>query len=267
MLQLRTTPRECGLLWRAAASPHRRVRFWHAAGGAGSGPHSARWGGRSGREGRRRTMGRQENRRALRSLATARTRAGQASRVQLAGGSGASGERRRRRRRRQRGKQEEDLLLGGSRPDALGAARGEPPGGPPGGEGPAHTAPPRGVGRLPPPPTGGANSRENRPAARPALPTCPPGSQARLRDEERERCWCACGCIALFARLGGGGMVWLGVTASQGGQRRGGHTARGPRRSGGQLGPGTAGGRRRGWPCRARCWPPRCGPRGPRRWS
>ncbi|CAK0838958.1 unnamed protein product [Prorocentrum cordatum] len=53
MLQLRTTPRECGLLWRAAASPHRRVRFWHAAGGAGSGPHSARWGGRSGREGRR----------------------------------------------------------------------------------------------------------------------------------------------------------------------------------------------------------------------
>ncbi|CAK0838947.1 unnamed protein product [Prorocentrum cordatum] len=200
MLQLRTTPRECGLLWRAAASPHRRVRFWHAAGGAGSGPHSARWGGRSGREGRRRTMGRQENRRALRSLATARTRAGQASRVQLAGGSGASGERRRRRRRR-------------------------------------------------------------------PLPTCPPGSQARLRDEERERCWCACGCIALFARLGGGGMVWLGVTASQGGQRRGGHTARGPRRSGGQLGPGTAGGRRRGWPCRARCWPPRCGPRGPRRWS
>ncbi|CAK0838949.1 unnamed protein product [Prorocentrum cordatum] len=102
MLQLRTTPRECGLLWRAAASPHRRVRFWHAAGGAGSGPHSARWGGRSGREGRRRTMGRQENRRALRSLATARTRAGQASRVQLAGGSGASGERRRRRRRRRR---------------------------------------------------------------------------------------------------------------------------------------------------------------------
>ncbi|CAK0838940.1 unnamed protein product [Prorocentrum cordatum] len=154
MLQLRTTPRECGLLWRAAASPHRRVRFWHAAGGAGSGPHSARWGGRSGREGRRRTMGRQENRRALRSLATARTRAGQASRVQLAGGSGASGE-----RRRQRGKQEEDLLLGGSRPDALGAARGEPPGGPPGGEGPAHTAPPRGVGRLPPPPTGEQASR------------------------------------------------------------------------------------------------------------
>ncbi|CAK0838950.1 unnamed protein product [Prorocentrum cordatum] len=239
MLQLRTTPRECGLLWRAAASPHRRVRFWHAAGGAGSGPHSARWGGRSGREGRRRTMGRQENRRALRSLATARTRAGQASRVQLAGGSGASGERRRRRRRRrrrQRGKQEEDLLLGGSRPDALGAARGD-------------------------------CFFQNRPAARPALPTCPPGSQARLRDEERERCWCACGCIALFARLGGGGMVWLGVTASQGGQRRGGHTARGPRRSGGQLGPGTAGGRRRGWPCRARCWPPRCGPRGPRRWS
>ncbi|CAK0838954.1 unnamed protein product [Prorocentrum cordatum] len=157
MLQLRTTPRECGLLWRAAASPHRRVRFWHAAGGAGSGPHSARWGGRSGREGRRRTMGRQENRRALRSLATARTRAGQASRVQLAGGSGASGE-------RQRGKQEEDLLLGGSRPDALGAARGEPPGGPPGGEGPAHTAPPRGVGRLPPPPTV-ASSRTGQPPA------------------------------------------------------------------------------------------------------
>ncbi|CAK0838959.1 unnamed protein product [Prorocentrum cordatum] len=155
MLQLRTTPRECGLLWRAAASPHRRVRFWHAAGGAGSGPHSARWGGRSGREGRRRTMGRQENRRALRSLATARTRAGQASRVQLAGGSGASGE-----RRRQRGKQEEDLLLGGSRPDALGAARGEP------------------------------CFFQNRPAARPALPTCPPGSQARLRDEERERLVC-----------------------------------------------------------------------------
>ncbi|CAK0838960.1 unnamed protein product [Prorocentrum cordatum] len=195
-------------------------------------------------------MGRQENRRALRSLATARTRAGQASRVQLAGGSGASeGSRRKTSCWAEAGPmpsgQPEE-----SRPEARPEARGR-----------RIPRRPAASAAFPPPP------RANRPAARPALPTCPPGSQARLRDEERERCWCACGCIALFARLGGGGMVWLGVTASQGGQRRGGHTARGPRRSGGQLGPGTAGGRRRGWPCRARCWPPRCGPRGPRRWS
>ncbi|CAK0838956.1 unnamed protein product [Prorocentrum cordatum] len=238
MLQLRTTPRECGLLWRAAASPHRRVRFWHAAGGAGSGPHSARWGGRSGREGRRgegheeedaRWAGRRIGERCAHWQQLGHVLVRHHACSLLEGAEQAEND--------DRGKQEEDLLLGGSRPDALGAARGEP------------------------------CFFQNRPAARPALPTCPPGSQARLRDEERERCWCACGCIALFARLGGGGMVWLGVTASQGGQRRGGHTARGPRRSGGQLGPGTAGGRRRGWPCRARCWPPRCGPRGPRRWS
>ncbi|CAK0838943.1 unnamed protein product [Prorocentrum cordatum] len=182
MLQLRTTPRECGLLWRAAASPHRRVRFWHAAGGAGSGPHSARWGGRSGREGRR-------------------------------------GE----------GHEEEDARWAGRRI----------------GERCAHW---QQLGHV---------------LVRHHACSLLEGAEQAENDDD----WCACGCIALFARLGGGGMVWLGVTASQGGQRRGGHTARGPRRSGGQLGPGTAGGRRRGWPCRARCWPPRCGPRGPRRWS
>ncbi|CAK0838939.1 unnamed protein product [Prorocentrum cordatum] len=129
MLQLRTTPRECGLLWRAAASPHRRVRFWHAAGGAGSGPHSARWGGRSGREGRRGEDARWAGRRIGERCA--------------------------------HWQQLGHVLVRHHACSLLeGAEQAE------------------------------NDDDDNRPAARPALPTCPPGSQARLRDEERERLVC-----------------------------------------------------------------------------
>ncbi|CAK0838955.1 unnamed protein product [Prorocentrum cordatum] len=233
MLQLRTTPRECGLLWRAAASPHRRVRFWHAAGGAGSGPHSARWGGRSGREGRRgedaRWAGRRIGERCAHWQQLGHVLVRHHACSLLEGAEQA----------------ENDDREGSRRKTSCWAEAGPMPSGQP-------------EESL-------ASSRTGQPPAQ----LCPLARRAHrhVSGTRKESDWCACGCIALFARLGGGGMVWLGVTASQGGQRRGGHTARGPRRSGGQLGPGTAGGRRRGWPCRARCWPPRCGPRGPRRWS